>query len=233
MLTAKQDNRLTAAENTVAALAADPAPYRQDKALQAIVRELTGITTALAPLRQQGLRTVSKGQSKGKKKRRVLLATVAAEVAGDAYSYAAVVPDRPLQASVDYNYSLLREMRDTALVDTAEHILTVATAHAPALEDYGITPARLAELRAALDAFTGTKNDPRQQISEGKAARLAIKEQFSALAALSEDRLDRSLRKYARSHPEFYQRIVAAEKVIDRPGGRRGGNGDVEVPKPV
>ncbi|UOQ54766.1 hypothetical protein [Hymenobacter cellulosivorans] len=86
-----------------------------------------------------------------------------------------------------------------------------------------VNPARLQELRNALTAFTGTKNDPRQQVTEGKAARILIQEQFSQLATLLEDRLDRSLRKYARSAPAFYHRLTAARQVIDRPGKQQGG----------
>ena len=82
---------------------------------------------------------------------------------------------------------------------------------------------RLQELHAALDAFNTTKNAPTEQVSEGKNARLAIKTQFSQLATLLEDRLDRSLRKYARSHPDFHQRVTQARQVIDRLGSRKRG----------
>ena len=43
MLTAQQDNRLTAADTLLAALRQDPAPYATDKALQAVVARLAEI----------------------------------------------------------------------------------------------------------------------------------------------------------------------------------------------
>ncbi|TGE21070.1 hypothetical protein [Hymenobacter metallicola] len=226
MLTTKQDNRLTAAENVAATLQQDPASYAADKALQQITQELHTLLAALQPLRQKGVRTASKGAAKTKGQRRQQLATSAAEVAGDLYSYATDQHNRALQTSADYNYSTLLKMRATALTDLVQHLYTEAETHQTALLDYGLTPARLQELKDALAAFTTTKNDPRQHITEGKAARLAIKEQFSQLATLLEDRLDRSLRKYARSHPEFYHRLTAARQVIDRPGKQQGGDNE-------
>ncbi|MCB2379280.1 hypothetical protein LGH70_16910 [Hymenobacter sp. BT635] len=231
MFTTKQDNRLTAAENVAAALQQDASPYTQDKALQQISQELTVLLQALQPLRQQGVRTASQGITKTKSQRRQQLATSAAEVAGDLYSYATDQQNRSLQTSADYNYSSLVKLRATALTDLTQHIYDEAQTHKTALLDYGLTPARLQELKDALTAFSSTKNDPRQQVTEGKAARIAIKGQFSQLATLLEDRLDRSLRKYARSAPAFYHRLTAARLVIDRPGSQRG-SGEGETPKP-
>ncbi|MCB2409812.1 hypothetical protein [Hymenobacter lucidus] len=231
MLTIKQDNRLTAAENLAAALAQDTAPYDHDKAFLQISQELQAYLAALLPLRQQGLRTASQGASKTKGQRRELLATAAAEIAGDLYSYATDQQNRTLQTSADYSYSTLYALRATALTDLAQHIHNEAQTHQTPLLEYGLTPARLQELQAALDAFSGAKNAPRQQITEGKAARIVIKAEFTKLATLLEDRLDRSLRKYARFAPEFYHRITAARLVIDRPGKQKG-SGDGEAPKP-
>jgi hypothetical protein len=221
MLTSKQDNRLTAAENTLAALQLDAQPYQHDQAVQDVVDELLQFITALQPLRAQGLRSKSKGVTSTKTDRRGTLATAAGEVAGDLYAYASKQQDRTLQATANVSYGTLLPLRPTALTDAAQAIHASATAHAAALTKYGVTKERLQELQDAIDAFSGSKNEPRQHISEGKAARLAIKAKFADLAALLEDRLDRSLRKYARSHPEFYQRVLAARKVINRPGKQK------------
>ncbi|OON69767.1 hypothetical protein [Hymenobacter sp. CRA2] len=223
MLTAKQDNRLTAAQNTLLALQQDPGPYQQDKALQLALAELQQLTNDLGPLRQQTQR-LSKGKTAAKTDRRELLATSAGEIAGDLYAYGTALKDRTIQAAANHSYGTLINLRATALTDAAQDLLDLANAHTKPLEDYGVTPERLQELQDALTAFQGSKNDPRQQISDAKAARLAIKAKFSDLATLLEDRLDRSLRKYARSHPEFYQRIQAARLVIDRKGKHKGGN---------
>ncbi|MCC3157985.1 hypothetical protein LJ737_12105 [Hymenobacter sp. 15J16-1T3B] len=220
MLTAKQDNRLTAAQNVLLALGRDAAPYQQDKALQRALAELQQLADDLTPLRQETLRP-AKGASAAKTDRRELLATSAGEIAGDLYAYATDQQDRALQAAANHSYGTLARLRATALTDVAQHLLDLATQHSKPLEDYDVTQARLQELREALAAFDGSKNDPRQQISEAKAARLAIKAKFSQLATLLEDRLDRSLRKYARSHPDFYQRIQAARLVIDRKGKQK------------
>jgi hypothetical protein len=224
MLNSTQDNRLTAAENTLAALQLDAKPYEHDQALQDMVQELSQFITDLTPLRALGLRAKSQGATGTKTDRREHLATVTGEVAGDLYAYASKQQDRTLQALSNVSYGTLLPLRATALTDAAQDIFDNATTHASALLKYGVTKERLQELQDAIAAFSGAKNDPRQQISTGKATRITIKAQFTKLATLLEDRLDRSLRKYARSHPEFYQRVQAARKVINRPGGHKGGD---------
>ncbi|PJJ58600.1 hypothetical protein [Hymenobacter chitinivorans] len=230
MLTAKQDNRLTAAENTLAALREDATPYQRDQALQDIIADLQQFTTDLEPLRQKIRPKATKGKTDAKTDRRELLAVSAGEVAGDLYAYATAKTDRPLQNAANHSYGTLLNLRATALTDTAQEILDHATTHAQALEKYDVTPERLAELKAALAAFSTGKNDPRQETTKGQAARLAIKAKFSELATLLEDRLDRSMRKYARSHPEFYHRVTAARQIIDRPGKQQSPGEDEHPP---
>ena len=49
-------------------------------------------------------------------------------------------------------------------------------------------------------------------------ARTSLRTEFAELGTLLQDRLMRLLRKYQRRAPEFYQRIIAARQVVDRPG---------------
>ncbi len=67
MLTAKQDNRLTAAETLAAVLKADPTPYATDKAMQQVAQRLYAIIADMQPLRQQVQRAgTATGQPSGK-----------------------------------------------------------------------------------------------------------------------------------------------------------------------
>ena len=38
-----------------------------------------------------------------------------------------------------------------------------------------------------------------------------------------EDRLDKSMRKYKRSNPDFYEKVMNARVIVDRRGGGGGG----------
>lgn len=225
MLTAKQDNRLTAAENLLAALKKDPAPYARDPSLQRIVQELDAFVAALAPLRQQAQRSSSGGPGEEKTTARLHLATVAAEVAGDLFAYAAEQKLPRVQALADYHESQLANLRGSRLTDVATVLLDELPAHQPALSaDYGLDAARTQELQAAIQAYATQKTAPRQAAVEGKTARTGLRAQFSSMSTLLKDRFARGLRKYKRANPAFYERVKSAREVVDRAGSQ---------PKPV
>lgn len=219
MLTAKQDNRLTAAETLLAALKKDPAPYAQDKALQAVVARLEAIVADMQPLRQQAQRASAGGPATDKGQAREHLQTVAAEVAGDVFAYASAQRLPTLQALADHSEGSLKSLRGSRLTDVAEALLDGLQPHKADLADeYGLDNARLQELREALTSFNTLKTQPRETQIEGKVARTSLRTEFAELGTLLQDRLMRLLRKYQRRAPAFYQRIVAARQVVDRPG---------------
>jgi hypothetical protein len=225
MLTAKQDNRLAAAETLLATLRQDPTPYATDKALQAVVARLATLIADMAPLRQQAQRSTATasgaGQPSGKEQARTHLAQVAAEIAGDVFAYATEHQNTTLQALADYSQSDFEKLRGSRLTDaaTALYQATQDQAHKKALQDdYDLGPARLQELQDALAAFNDLKTQPREAIIEGKTARASLRTEFAELGTLLQDRLMRQLRKYERRAPDFYARVVAARTVVDRPG---------------
>lgn len=224
MLTAQQDNRLTAAQTMLAALQKDPSPYATDKALQAVVVRLSEIIAHMQPLRQQAQRaTLAKvaGQPSSKEQARVHLAQVAAEVAGDVFAYATEQKNPTLQAVADYSQGDFENLRGSRLTDaaTALYQATQDKAYKKDLQaDYDLTDARLQELADALAAFDTLKTAPREAIIDGKTARASLRVEFAELGTLLQDRLMRQLRKYERRAPDFYARVVAARQVVDRPG---------------
>lgn len=224
MLTAQQDNRLTAAETLLAALRQDPAPYATDKALQAVAARLADIIAHMAPLRQQAQRaTLAKvaGQPSRKEQARTHLAQVAAEIAGDVFAYASEQKNPTLQAVADYSQGDFENLRGSRLTDaaTALYQATQDAAHKKALQaDYDLTDARQQELQDALAAFDALKTQPRTTLLDGQTARASLRTEFAELGTLLQDRLMRQLRKYERKAPAFYARVVAARQVVDRPG---------------
>ena len=236
MLTAKQDNRLNAAETLAAALKQDPTPYATDKALTTVAQRLDEIIADMLPLRQQAQRTVAgapTGGKSGKETARETLATVTAEIAGDVFAYASDPAHRQpaLQALADYNEATLLKLRGSRLADVASALLAELPRHQPVLVDeYGIDKPRTKELQAAIEAYSAVKTAPRQAQIDGKTARASLRTEFAELGALLQDRLMRLLRKYKRRDPAFYNRIVAARAVVDRPGSASTGSTPAPTP---
>ena len=223
MLTAKQDNRLTAAETLSAALKQDPTPYATDKALKTVAQRLDEIIAAILPLRTATQRTAKAGAppggKSGKETARATLAIVTAEIAGDVFAHASERKLPALQALADYSEATLLNLRGSRLSDVATALLDELPQHKTVLEDeYGIDKDRIKELQEAISAFNDLKTAPRQTQIDGKSARISLRAEFSELGTLLQDRLMRLLRKYKRRDPEFYNRITAARAVVDRPG---------------
>ena len=223
MLTAKQDNRLTAAETLSAALKQDPTPYATDKALKTVAQRLDEIIAAVQPLRTATQRTAqgsapTGGQSE-KEAARETLAMVTAEIAGDVFAFASEKKLPALQALADYNENGLLKLRGSRLSDIATALRDELPNHKAVLEDeYGIDKTRIKELDEAIQAFNDLKTAPRQAQIDGKATRVSLRAEFSELGTLLKDRFQRLMRKYKRRDPEFFNRIMAARAVVDRPG---------------
>lgn len=238
MLTAKQDNRLTAAENLSAALKTDPTPYVADKALKAVAQRLDEIIADMQPLRTATQRTATAGAPTGgkseKETARETLATVTAEIAGDVFAYASDPEKKQpaLQALSDYNEGDLRNLRGSRLSDVATALLKELPNHQAVLGDvYGLDKARIKELDDATKAFNGLKTAPRQAQVDGKATRVSLRTEFAELATLLQDRFQRLMRKYKRRDAAFYNRVMAARAVVDRPGS--AGSGAAAPAKPL
>ena len=231
MLTAKQDNRLTAAENLAAALKVDPKPYATDKALKTVAQRLDEIIADMQPLRTATQRTVNAGAPAGgksdKETARATLAMVTAEVAGDVFAYASTPQKKQpaLQALADYSEGDLLNLRGSRLSDVATALLAELPNHKAVLEDeYGIDKDRIKEFQDAIKGFNDLKTAPRQAQVAGKTTRTSLRTEFAELGTLLKDRFKRLMRKYKRRDPDFFNRVMDARAVVDRAGSTGGGN---------
>jgi hypothetical protein len=193
MLTAKQDNRLTAAENLAAAFKADPTPYATDKALKAVALRLDEIIAHMRPLRTATQRTAQPGAPAGgkseKETARETLALVTAEIAGDVFAFASDQKLPTLQALADYNENGLLKLRGSRLSDVATALLQELPNHKAVLADeYGLDAPRTKELQDAIQAFNDLKTVPRQTQIDGKATRTSLRTEFAELSTLLKDR---------------------------------------------
>ena len=222
MLTAKQTNRLTAYENLDTVLQDEADVYKDDEGMQEIATGLHEHLTVLKPLRKAGVRPRKGGAREDKATAKQFLADVGGEIAGDLFSFGSKINSSTLKAEADYAPADLVKLRGTRLLDISEHLYDLAGTHATAMGKLAISDARRTEFRTAIDDFSGKKNVGRQQSGAGQATSLNTGKRFALIAELLEDRFQRALRKYKRSHPDFYARVTAAREVIDLPGSNPG-----------
>jgi hypothetical protein len=84
-------------------------------------------------------------------------------------------------AKVDYKIGYYQKLRDQLLISAATDLITIGTAAAaePGAADRGVTPALIAQLQTALNAFAGLDSAPRT----GIVSRSALKKELEAKVA--------------------------------------------------
>ncbi len=231
MFTTSQQNRFVAYDNLQKALNLDATPFQNDAAMLDFNQRLGILIAAMRAAQKPGLR-IKKGLTLDKQAARLHLNTVAAEMAGDLFAYATKLQNATLQAEADYSEGDLRNLSGVRVTITVDNLINRIKEHQAALATYAVDAARIKELEDALTAYDGRRSSPRQQVTENSAARMTTGQLFRAAASLVRDELQRSLRKYARSAPAFYARVISAREVIDLTATHGGSDNTPPAPQP-
>jgi len=139
-------------------------------------------------------------------------------VAGRIGACASVTGDIELEAKVNFPRWQIAKLRDTEIDDRAQVVLDLANAHLAALADYGITAATLTALDGAIDAYSAIVESPRSATNKVKSITEAIADNFEKADKALEDVLDRLMRGFEKTAPDFFREYEAARIIVDRPG---------------
>ena len=85
------------------------------------------------------------------------MAAAAATVALAVNAYAKKAKNNDLAAQTNVPVSAMTSGRDTAAADTARNVLAAANANLAKLAAYGVTAAKLTDLKAKIDALFGNR----------------------------------------------------------------------------
>jgi hypothetical protein len=129
-------------------------------------------------------------------------------------SYAAVVGNSDLLASIRYNLSDMRRARDTSVAGICDNILAKANANVTALAAYGITAALITDLQTAITNYSAALSKPRMAISQSKNATENLVVLFKEINEVLTKRLDLDIEMFKTSKPDFYSQYKTARKVI-------------------
>jgi hypothetical protein len=103
----------------------------------------------------------------------------------------------------------------------AKIIAAEAAAHNSILNDYGITAADLMELNAAIAQFESFINAPSGVIGERKMYTGNLRELFVDADSIVYDKLDKLIRLFKTSSPEFFTLYSNARNVVNTAARRR------------
>ena len=112
--------------------------------------------------------------------------------------------------------------RKEKTVQLAQQVHDAAQSVLPDLAPYGLTEARLGELRTAIAAATASLSGPRSATAAKKAATAQLDTVFRDADRILENQIDPLLVPLAKTKPEFYSEYRATRTIVDRRGARRG-----------
>ncbi len=153
--------------------------------------------------------TVDKGQLKQ------ALCEQAATVAGAIYAFASVTQNNELKQQVNVSLSKLLKTSDNKLAARCRIIHEAGAANIDELADYGIKPALLTALQAAIDEYSANAPKPRAAVSHRKTITAALRALFREADTVLIERMDKLINLFRETHPDFADTYEAARRIID------------------
>jgi len=115
-----------------------------------------------------------KGDGDAKNGYKTALSLLLGALCGVGKSYAKDMKDMVLWAKFNLPESSFINMRDSELIETAQYLVELQTAHAVPLKDYGVSEEYMANINTALDNFETFNPLPSAGTSTDKAVREAL-----------------------------------------------------------
>ena len=162
----------------------------------------------------------STGLAADKQQLRKDMAAAAATVALAVNAYAKKVKNNDLAAKTNVTASDMTGGRDTTAADTARNVHAAATANLANLAAYGVNAAKLADLKAKIDAYSASITKPRDAVASGSTAAKQMSDEFDAADAAVSDQMDALMPQFASANAKFVEDYNNARIIVDSGGGK-------------
>ncbi|MEZ5083970.1 MAG: carboxypeptidase regulatory-like domain-containing protein [Bacteroidales bacterium] len=130
-------------------------------------------------------------------------------------AHAIVIADNELLNRVNYNKSDLTLSRDTILADKAQIIHDNAAPLVTELATYLVTPTDIETLSNLIKDYTDALPEKRIAVTQSMYSTDFLREKFLEMDDLLRNKLDKLIRIFEASNPEFVSRYFAARTIID------------------
>ena len=161
----------------------------------------------------------SSGLAADKVQLRKAMAQAAVEIGSATNAYAKKVKNNDLAAKTKVSASDITGGRDTVAADIARNVHAAATANLANLGAYGVTAAKLAALKAKIDAYAASITKPRDAVSSGSTATKQLADEFDAADSVLDDQMDALVPQFSESNAKFVEDYNNARIIVDSGGG--------------
>jgi hypothetical protein len=185
------------------------------------VNKLKTIVSDIELVTQQQTETGSKGVTKDKRLSIDRLVELSLKIANSLYVFAFDTTDNPLLVKVNVNKCMFYQNHDRNALTLAKIIAAEAKNHSEALSDYGISAADITELDSIISQLEGSLNAPASVIDEHKLYTSNLKALFVAADSIIYDKLDKLVRLFKTSSPDFFNLYSNARNVVNTAARKR------------
>ncbi len=126
-------------------------------------------------------------------------------------------------ALCDLNRSALDAMDEQTLATRAANVLATADAHKTELVALQVMQANHEEFTQALADFNEAKTGPREATATRRVQTELLRAKIQEAISLLENKIDRMVDLFSRTHPEFVDGYKNARMIVDRAATHRGG----------
>lgn len=159
-----------------------------------------------------------KGHAKDKAAAEEKMIIKALAMAGSVMAFATVNNDNGLADSMDITPSELNRYRDSVVAQRCQTVHDAANTNIVALAAFGILPADVTALQALIDGYVALIPQPRNMITARKGATAEIGALVRDTMKLLTRRIDRLIKQFNFSNPEFVKQYFDARIIIDQHG---------------
>ncbi len=136
------------------------------------------------------------------------------DVCGQLHSIGDRIGNKELMAATDFEESNFKG-RDANLPNITTEIVKLARANQETLAEYGITADEIDEMEKLGVLFAQKDTEPRAVVSQRKSAGESLGDLYRETDLKLDLRLDKMMKKFRRTAPEFYRAYQNARMIID------------------
>jgi hypothetical protein len=204
--------------------------YKQDYAgVPALVNAVDELKTQVSNIKdvtQQQIGTVSKGTTKDKSFIFDRLVELGLKIANSIYVYAFDTGNNTLIEKVNVNKSLFYRSHEQIALTLAKNISAEAKNYSELLRNYGVSDSDIVDLDSVIVQFDVLINAPSGVIGERKLHTSTLRELFVAADSVVYDKLDKLVRLFKTSKPEFFMLYSNARNVVNTAARKRKNTGE-------
>lgn len=216
----KTTNSLNMLQTTQLCMESNKTLFKDIPAFAKASEELDAIVTGILDAQRQ--QASKEGLADAKATVRTELAEAAHEIAALTHACAVANGKETIARRTDLSLSDVQAGTEAVFIDRCKGILADADEISDESDDFGVTTAKLKNVKDLLAEFEDLKPQPRAGAAIGRSATRRIETLNGRAADLLRGQLDRLMVQFKKTQPEFFESYQAARKIVRQSASREG-----------